>query len=270
MKTWLLIPLALSACVSMQTYRAAEVQRDSLVQVNKGLRKEIKLAQQENQALSDSLRMVKQRHATMMQQVQERLRLPSRIALRGSNLSLREPAEMEYDYTAYRNSHNFKDTHSARLVPWMTQSEKMTLYWLNVARLDPKGFCRRFVLPAYRRDSSNAYLASLVDYMMRMQPRNALLPDQVQYNNAACHARSSGSRGYVGHTRQTAECKTAYYGECCAYGNSDPLRIVLQLLIDEGVPSLGHRYICLGRYDVVGIATAPHTGYGSNTVLNFR
>jgi len=213
----------------MQTFRAAEVKRDSLVQVNKGLRKEIKLAKQENQALNDSLRVIKQWHGTMMQQVQERLQLPTRIALRGANLSLREPAEMEFDYTAYRNSHNFKDTHSARLVPWMTQSEKMTLYWINVARLDPKGFCRRFVLPAYRRDSC-----------------------------------------YVGHTRQTTECKTAYLGECCAYGNSDPLRIVLQLLIDEGVPSLGHRYICLGRYDVVGIATAPHTGYGSNTVLNFR
>jgi hypothetical protein len=42
----------------MQTYRAAEMKRDSLTQVNKGLRKEIKLAKQENQALNDSLRVV--------------------------------------------------------------------------------------------------------------------------------------------------------------------------------------------------------------------
>jgi len=57
----------------MQTFRAAEVKRDSLVQVNKGLRKEIKLAKQENQALNDSLRVIKQWHGTMMQQVQIRL-----------------------------------------------------------------------------------------------------------------------------------------------------------------------------------------------------
>lgn len=270
MKPWILIPLALSACVSMKEYRLAESRRDSLIQVNKGLRKELKLAQQEYQHLSDSLKAAQQRHRLLMQQLQERMRLPSRHAFRGSNLSLRNPEDIEFDYEAYRQSHNFRDTNSARLVPWMSQNEKMTLYWLNVARLDPKGFCRRFVLPAYRRDTSNAYLASLVDYMMRMRPRNALMPDQTQYNNAACHARSSGARGYVGHTRQTAECRTAYYGECCAYGNSDPLRIILQLLIDEGVPSLGHRYICFGRYEVVGIATAPHSGYGSNTVMNFH
>jgi len=270
MRTWILFPLLLTACVSMRDFHAAETRRDSLILVNNGLRKELKLVQREHQVLSDSLKRVQQRHLAMMQQVQERMRLPSHARLRGSNLSLREPSEMEFGYQQYRNSHNFKDTHSARTVAWMSQNERMTLYWLNVARLDPKGFCRRFVIPAYHRDSSNAYLASLVDYMMRMQPRNALMPDQVQYNNAACHARSSGSRGYVGHTRQTTDCKTSYLGECCAYGNSDPLRIILQLLIDEGVPGLGHRYICLGRYNVVGIATAPHSGYGSNTVLNFR
>jgi len=270
MRNLILLLLALCGCVSLPTYRSAETKRDSILLVNKTLRKELDALKKEQQRLLDSLQVLRQSHHGNLTSIQNRLQSPTRPALLASHLSLRDPAEMEFNYQAYRSSHNFKDTQTAQGIKWMTEPEKLTLYWLNVARLDPKGFCRRFVLPAHRLDSGNAYLASLVDYMMHMQPRNALMPDPVQYKQAACHARSSGMRGYVGHRRQTPECKLSYLGECCSYGTADPLGIVLQLLIDEDVPSLGHRYICLGRYETVGIATAPHTRYGNNTVLDFR
>ena len=47
------------------------------------------------------------------------------------------------------------------------------------------------------------------------------------------------------------------------------LEIVIQLLIDQGVSSLGHRYICLGTYARVGVSIKPHKSYGTNCVLDF-
>jgi uncharacterized protein YkwD len=141
---------------------------------------------------------------------------------------------------------------------------------LNYARLNPIGFCNRFVVPKLRYDSTNVYLLTLVDYMYSMKPMNALTPDKVQYDNAKCHATTSGKEGYVGHARQSPTCRSGFLGECCSYGMDDPLSVVLQLLIDQGVTSLGHRYICLGWYEACGIAMAPHKTFGTNTVLDFR
>jgi hypothetical protein len=46
--------------------------------------------------------------------------------------------------------------------------------------------------------------------------------------------------------------------------------IVLQLLIDHDVPSLGHRIICLSSaYSVVGVSIQYHSRYGKCAVLDF-
>jgi hypothetical protein len=75
----------------------------------------------------------------------------------------------------------------------------------------------------------------------------------------------------VGHERKTQDSKLKkhYYGECCDYGHNDALEIVLSLLIDEGIPSLGHRDVCLSNYVKLGVAIQPHKRYGTNTVLDF-
>jgi hypothetical protein len=48
------------------------------------------------------------------------------------------------------------------------------------------------------------------------------------------------------------------------------LEIVLQLLIDEDVPSLGHRRILLEKYQTIGVSIQPHSHYGFNAVLDFH
>ncbi len=162
------------------------------------------------------------------------------------------------------------DTNSAAGIDWLTPEEKNVYYYLNMARMDPKGFFKKYVADLYKNDPNNEYLWSLSNTMNSMKALEPLLPDKKMYESARCHAYSSGVHGYVGHTRQTKNCPGGWYGECCSYGEDTGLEVVLQLLIDEGVPSLGHRFICFGSYSVVGVSMMPHSIYGTNTVLDFK
>ena len=47
-------------------------------------------------------------------------------------------------------------------------------------------------------------------------------------------------------------------------------RVVLQLLVDDGVPSRGHRKNMFSPdYNAVGIATGPHSKFKSMTTMDF-
>jgi uncharacterized protein YkwD len=132
-------------------------------------------------------------------------------------------------------------------------------------------------LPQYPDRASHEYLRnsdeykSLVDTLRKLKPLSLLTPDSLCFASARCHAISSGLSGYVGHERKTAECAANrnFYAECCDYGHSDPLGIVMSLIIDQGVPSLGHRYACLGSYSKIGVSIQPHKNYSFNAVLDF-
>ena len=163
------------------------------------------------------------------------------------------------------------DTNSAVNISWMSAHDREVLYWLNVARLNPSGFFNRFLLKSAKADPSNSYLSSLMKTMYSMKPVSALLPDKALYDAAMCHARNSGASGYVGHARNNTQCKKIYTGECCSYGVESALGVVIQLLVDEGVPGLGHRILCFEEgFTAAGIASATHKRYSTNTVIDFR
>jgi len=154
---------------------------------------------------------------------------------------------------------------------YMTAKEKEVIYILNLARMNPQLFCSS-VIESDGNEKESDYHASLVITMKEMKALNILQPDKKSFESAQCHAITSGKKGYYGHDRQTSNCKKVvhFYGECCSYGESDALGIVLQLLIDEGVPSLGHRRICFSElYKFLGVSIQPHRKYGSNAVLDF-
>jgi hypothetical protein len=77
--------------------------------------------------------------------------------------------------------------------------------------------------------------------MQDMAPLDILYPDSLCFISAHCHAVNSGHKGYTGHVRQSPECKKKehFAGECCQYGSTTPVDIVLSLLVDEGIPDLG-------------------------------
>lgn len=179
-------------------------------------------------------------------------------------------------YSSAWNDPKYLSCNTAAKANYLTSEEKELIYILNLARTNPKLFANT-VIKKYPDISGRLYLryidyyTSLLDTMKKIKPLKLLRPDSLNYISAFCHAVKSGEVAYVGHIRTDDECrkKTKYSGECCQYGFSKPIDIIMGLLIDEGVPSLGHRDICLSSYIKIGVSIQPHKGYGYNAVLDF-
>jgi uncharacterized protein YkwD len=169
------------------------------------------------------------------------------------------------------NDPKYEVCNTAKNANYMTSKEKEVIYILNLARMNPQLFCSTVVEADGKEIESDDY-TSLVNEMKKMQPLNILEPDMKTFQSAQCHAITSGKLGFVGHTRQTNNCKKMahFYGECCSYGETIPVDIILQLLIDDGVPGVGHRKICFTDfYTGIGVSIQPHKRYGSSAVLDF-
>jgi hypothetical protein len=158
---------------------------------------------------------------------------------------------------------------------YMNDSEKTVIYILNLARMNPKLFCetvlRRY--PDINSDynyKSSPYFNSLIRRLNITKPLGILSPDSACWASAYEHAASSGESGYVGHERQTEKAASAkhFMGECCDYGHNKPIDIVMSLLIDQDVESLGHREICLGAYTKIGVAIHTHSQYRFTSTLD--
>ncbi len=160
----------------------------------------------------------------------------------------------------------YETAKTAANIDYMTEEEKNVFYYLNLARMNPKYFANTFVKQSIK-GKANSYEKSLLKELRKMKPMPVLEFDKELWKSAKCHAIESGKSGYVGHERKN--CNSTFSGECCSYGTEDGLGIVLQLLIDEDIPSLGHRRICLGDYTKMGVSIKPHKTYSINAVLNF-
>jgi uncharacterized protein YkwD len=138
----------------------------------------------------------------------------------------------------------------------------------------PKVFMKVYLEPMiyteYGKNTRNTYVISLLETLPTIKPLAPLKPNRELYELAKCHAITSGKTGYTGHKRQKS-CKNGNFAECCSYGCETGLEVIYQLLLDDGVPSLGHRYACLNKYyTTIGISMQPHKKYGINAVLDFR
>ena len=94
------------------------------------------------------------------------------------------------------------------------------------------------------------------------------------------HVQEQGWNGKTGHQGKggsTPDKRLARYGawqhtmgENISYGSETAREIVIDLLIDDGVPDRGHRAnIFNADYRVTGIAYGPHSRYGSICVILF-
>ena len=149
---------------------------------------------------------------------------------------------------------------------YMSEQERAVIQQLNIARMYPKWYLYFYLKNPQTENEKSLYKTMMI---MKSIP-SPLVPCKACYESALCHAKTSGEKGYVGHDRQVSTCKQTFNGECCEYGSTQAKDIILNLLIDEDVPSLGHRIICLTEsYTQIGISTQPHSTYRFNTVLDF-
>jgi uncharacterized protein YkwD len=158
---------------------------------------------------------------------------------------------------------------------YMDSTERDIILYCNLARLYPKKFAKLEVQnyvgsveqPEQYRNSGNK--RSLILDLNASRGSVALAPDSALTEMAACFQRELEASGKTGHDRQ--RCTEDYLAENCSFGKSTAKDIVLQLLIDEGVASLGHRKNIMNeRYTRLGVAFGAHKKYRNCTVMDFR
>jgi uncharacterized protein YkwD len=157
----------------------------------------------------------------------------------------------------------------------LTDVEKATIQYINLARLYPQQFVtnelENYAAPARYGDylKNSPYKKSLINDLRKMKPVKALHFDKDMYELATCFAREIGKAGSVTHKRK--KCPYGYMAECCSFGMDTGKDIAMQWLIDDKSPGLGHRINCLNReYSVIGIALQNHKVYSKCAVADLK
>ena len=179
---------------------------------------------------------------------------------------------------------------------YLSEIEKDIILELNMVRSDPAGYAEEYIAP--RKDSfhgriyrvegrtdlitseGRAAVLECVQALGKSAAAGPLLPSEVLALAASDHADDQGETGRTGHRGSdgsTSKDRIERYGEWditigenIAYGPDSAREIVVQLLIDDGVRSRGHRKnIMAADFEYAGVAFGPHAAYGYVCVMDF-
>ncbi len=134
--------------------------------------------------------------------------------------------------------------------------------------------------PQVRLEEGAAAVDEAIAFLERQRPLGSLTPSAGLSAAARLLALDQEKTGAVGHRSADGSSPgdrirrfgivTGTSGENCAYGNEGARDIVIQLIVDDGVSSRGHRAnIFNERFRVVGVAIAPHPVYRWSCVMDF-
>lgn len=183
----------------------------------------------------------------------------------------------------YFTAEELKTAQTARDDHSLSEKEKQMITVMNLARLYPEKFARDY-LPAVvkkaERIEVNETYKELVGVLLKQNPLAPLHPDGFLYKHARTHAKDMGKSGQSGHTSsggktfnmRMAPMQNRYKGvaENCQYGFKDAAEVIVDLLIDEGVPSRGHRKNILDPvFNRVGVSFESHKKFEVNCVHIF-
>lgn len=167
---------------------------------------------------------------------------------------------------------------------YLSKLELAVLEELNLARMYPQTYAK--LLEDYRatfegnvakRQGKNSIATNegtaAVDEAIRalkaQSPLDALRPSQGMSRAAKDHAKDIGGRGAISHNGQDGSApadRISRYGtwettagENISFGMDSGRGVVIQLIVDDGVPGRGHRInIYNPEFQRVGIACGPH------------
>ncbi|MBW8304721.1 MAG: hypothetical protein K0M78_12470 [Brevundimonas sp.] len=165
---------------------------------------------------------------------------------------------------------------------------------LNAARTDPAAYARkaRALRALFRGDRMErpgeitlvtregaAAVDEAVAFLERQTPLPALRDSPGLGRAAADHAGEQGRTGDIAHLgadgsgpadRMRRYGRWSATGEAIAYGPDRAEDVILQLIVDDGVPDRGHRRILFNpAYTLVGAACGPHPVWRRVCVLDF-
>jgi uncharacterized protein YkwD len=154
-----------------------------------------------------------------------------------------------------------------------SKESKELIFYANLARLNGIKFVNT-ILIEYLKDTS-VYELSLIKTLNSQASIEPLKNGLFLTKMAKSYARYAGKRGIVGHANFNKRFSflmnmNKTVGENCTYGPTTGLGALMSLLIDESVPSLGHRKNILNKnFKKVGAAFHSHIKYDMNAVMEF-
>jgi uncharacterized protein YkwD len=163
---------------------------------------------------------------------------------------------------------------------FLFQSKKQseTVFYCNLARMNGALFVKTVLRPYCRFTGDTTYTPYLQSLIGQLNSQKNAQP--LKYGlwlsiMAKVHAVKSGIKGRTGHQNferrlwLTMQFRKGA-AENCAYGLLHPLDIVIALLIDEGIPGVGHRKNILDpKFKRIGVGFSRHKTFGTNCVQEF-
>ena len=148
--------------------------------------------------------------------------------------------------------------------------------YINKARVNPRLFLKDYVSSSSMRYDS----FELLDVMMRFTPVKELQVDTSLFNAARDHCTdicNTGTTGHTGSNNSTVKDriekynkKIVYFGENCGFGSTNPLHIVINMLIDNHLKDkLNMNNILNGNFDYIGVSLQKHFSFKYACVIVF-
>jgi uncharacterized protein YkwD len=190
---------------------------------------------------------------------------------------------------------NLPALNTAKNAVYLKELEKQVILELNKVRSDPPRYAKALLsqrkyyegrilsypaeTPILTQEGVKAFDEGY-QFLLKARSASPLIPRVGLTRAARDHALDQGKTGQTGHggadhsdvsTRANRYGKwRGRIGENIQYGHASAPRIVSSLLIDDGVPSRGHRKIILGPlFRYVGVAFGPHPKFRHLCVLVF-
>jgi len=177
---------------------------------------------------------------------------------------------------------------------FLSDLEKEVITELNRARSHPAGYAKK--LENYKSHYVGKYIYfagrtqvatqegvsavnEAIEFLKSTAPVPLLRVSRGLCASAKAHAKDQGPKGLVSHKGSDESTPDERmnrfgtwgkaYGENIEYGNFNAEEIVMQLIIDDGVPERSHRgNIFNPLYRVVGVGFGPHQRYGQMCVVD--
>lgn len=142
---------------------------------------------------------------------------------------------------------------SSAAISNLSKLEQESLYWINFVRLHPRAFASEIITPFLNQfpQAKGSYANSLLKTLQTISPSPYITPDIALNKLALGHASDLGKTGHsISHASSTGEnfqqrMTKAGFTSCIAEnifeGKQDALETIILLLIDKGVPNVGHR-----------------------------
>ena len=191
----------------------------------------------------------------------------------------------------------FKRANTAANASYLTNEEKNVVMYMNLIRIDGEKFYYTFLedyinnynakVKQYRNYNelritrNNSYYTSLLKHLRGIKNLPVFYPNDkltslsrshaqdLNRNNLDTHESSNGDKFSK---RLSTYFPNKAMSENIDFGYSNSLDIVCHLLLDCGVPSLGHRFNLLDqkyKLNTVGLSIQPHPSYTWCAVIDF-